>query len=65
MQEHRTLLVTRNLFKMLSTIKLNNELFFQTNEIHDVRWQWMLSSEFAAEELSIAKKVPEFEFCVG
>ena len=50
---------------MLSTIKLNDELLFQANEIHDVRWQWMLSSEFVIGELSIAKKVPEFEFCVG
>ena len=50
---------------MLSTIKFDYQLLFKADEINDIRWNWMLPSEFESAEVAIFQVQPKAQFCVG
>jgi hypothetical protein len=47
---------------MLAAVNFDNDLFFETHKINDVRTDRFLSPEFETAQLSVAKILPHFPF---
>ena len=52
------------LLHVLAPINLHYEFGFQTDEIHDVGFDYILASEFVASQTAISQVVPELSFSV-
>ena len=45
--------------QVLSAIDFNDQFPFQTYEINDVGWEWMLPAKFKIAELTIPQSLPQ------
>ncbi len=50
---------------MLPAVKLDDEPFFHTNKIHDIRRDRILSPELESTEFTGSQTLPEFALGVG
>lgn len=58
-------LIVLNIFRMLSTVKLNDNPFFERDEVNNVFFNHLLSAELDTFKLTVSQIAPEQAFRIS